>query len=81
MVQSTIITKVPSDMWVYLFKIIEMISDPPEVARALKDHTDPDTINNSSENSGQQLFVQQRTIRNTGLQQRHHNHKMMDETA
>ena len=36
MVQSTIITKVPSDMWVYLFKIIEMISDPPEVARALK---------------------------------------------
>ena len=35
-VQSTIITNVPKEICVYLFKIMEIISDPPEVARALK---------------------------------------------
>ena len=35
-VQSTIITNVPKEICVYLFKIMEMISDPPDVARALK---------------------------------------------
>ena len=36
MVQSTIITKVPREMCVYLFRIMAIISDPPEVALDLK---------------------------------------------
>ena len=68
-VQSTIITNVPKEIWVYLFKIMEIISDPPEVARALKDHTDTDTINNTPENSRQQLFIQHRSVCNSRLQQ------------
>ena len=36
MVQSTMITNVPKEICVYLFRIMAMMSDPPEVARDLK---------------------------------------------
>ncbi len=50
-VQSTIITNVPKEIWAYLFQNHGNNIRSPGSSPSLKDHTDTNTINNTAENS------------------------------